>query len=299
MKLKHCLSLFLFIIIPVLSIAQTYPVTITHERSAKGDVTFYANNVTHAPYTVALTFTRLSGTLTYPEGETQQWVARPGKSRLVTLKPASENTGIGFAYRSNLTKGDFRAKTDTDFVYIFPLTEGKKVRINQMNSLDKTLGKEERTRLTGIAFQATEGDTIVAARRGVVTEVQDHSASKTGHKRYSASENYVEIYHKDGTFARYKLFLDDGIFVSPGDYVIPGQPIGIIGGSNYEQGSHLRFSIFCPDKKDFTFVPYFYLSPAKVGKPVVGELYVSEHPIEFIVKEMSKKERKKFEEKKK
>ena len=297
MKLKHCLSTILFLM-PIWVVAQNSPVTITYERSGKGEVTFYADNISYTPYTVALTFTRLSGTLSLQEGDTHKATAfSRRKTRLLTLKPVTENAGIGFSYRFNITKGDWHAKTDTNFVYLFPLTEGKRVRMNHMVSLEKVLGSDDKSRLTGISFQTADGDTIVAARRGIVPEVQDNSASEAEHKSFSAKENFVEICQDDGTFARYILFRDNGIFVSPGDQVIPGQPLGIIGGSNYERGSHLRFSIYCPDMHKFTFVPCFYLSPGKTGKPAVGELYVSEHPQEIIMQEMSKKEKKKYMEK--
>lgn len=297
MRTKFYLLAFLCFI-PVIAMTQTsHPVTITYERSAKGDVTFYADNVSYTPYTVTLKFTRLSGTSSIQEGEPHETAIRRGKTRLLTLKPASENSGVGFAYRSNVVKGDYRAKTDTNFVYLFPLAEGKRVRMNHMVSLEKVLGSEGKSRLTGVSFKTDEGDTIVAVRRGLVTEIRDDSASKTEHKSFNANENYVEVYQDDGTFARYMLFQDNGILVSPGDRVIPGQPLGIIGGSNYERGSHLRFSIYCPDMERFTFVPCFYLSSGQTGKPAVGELYVSEHPKEIIMQEMSKKERKKFEEK--
>lgn len=242
MRLKYCLNLFLFLI-PVLAVAQNSPVTITYERSGNGEVAFYADNISYIPYTVSLTFTRLNGTLTLQEGETHKATASSRKkTRLLTLKPATENAGIGFSYRSNIARGDLHAKTDTNFVYLFPLAEGKRVRMNHMVSLEKVLGQDDKSRLTGVSFQTADGDTIVAARRGLVTDVQDNSASTTEHKSFSAKENFVEIYQNDGTFARYMLFRDNGIFVSPGDQVIPRQPLGVIGGSNYARGSHLRFN---------------------------------------------------------
>ena len=76
-----------------------------------------------------------------------------------------------------------------------------------------------------------------------------------------------------------------------GEEVIPGQPLGIIGGENYKQGSHLRFSIYCPDRPDHSYVPDFYLSPEETGKPEERVMYKSWHPVEIIMKEMSKKER--------
>ena len=185
-------------------------------------------------------------------------------------------------------------KTDTSFVYLFPLAQGKVVRVNKMVSLDNFIGKEGEKRITGLGFSTTAGDTIFAARGGLVTEVVDNSASTSENTSFHSTENYLEVFHKDGTFARYKLFQNEGIFVSPGEEVIPGQPLGIIGGENYKQGSHLRFSIYCSDRPDHSYVPDFYLSPEETGKPEERVMYKSWHPVEIIMKEMSKKEKKKF-----
>ena len=76
--------------------------------------------------------------------------------------------------------------------------------------------------------------------------------------------------------------------------MIPGQPLGIIGGENYKQGSHLRFSIYCPDQPDYSYVPDFCLSQEEVGKTEPRVMYKSWHPVAIVVREMSKKEKKKF-----
>lgn len=292
MKLRHN---FLFLImLPVLAVAQSDKVVeVTYERSDKGEVTFYATTDSHTPYTVTLSFPRLNNT-SYPEGSIHEAFIHFGKTRLLTLRPSTENVSIGFSYRYTYRKGNFLLKADTNFVYLFPLAEGKTVRVNYMYSLDRILGKEGQKRLTGLAFHTTAGDTILAARGGEVTEVNDNSASTSEGTSFQATENYVEVFHKDGTFARYKLFRDGGIFVSPGDEVIPGQPLGIIGGENYKQGSHLRFNVYCPDLKDYSYMPDFYLSPEKTGKPEEREIYVSEHPLPFVIQEMGKKAKKKF-----
>lgn len=122
-----------------------------------------------------------------------------------------------------IKKGNSRLKTDTSFVYLFPLAQGKVVRVNKMVSLDNFMGKEGEKRITGLGFSTTAGDTIFAARGGLVTEVVDNSASTSENTSFHSTENYLEVFHKDGTFARYKLFQNEGIFVSPGEEVIPGR----------------------------------------------------------------------------
>lgn len=291
--MKRLLLSLLFACGSFLLWAQASPIKITYEHEPNNQLTFYAENFTFVPYTVSLNFTRLSNTATLMEGDTYQGLVERGKKRLVTLRPMNPDTGIGFSYTARYEKGNIQAKADTNFVYLFPLQEGKQVRMNRMNSLHALVGKTEKSHLTGIAFHTTEGDTIVAARRGQVTQVVDHSASTEENRSFDANENYVEVYHHaDGTFAIYKLFKNGGIFVEPGDEVIPGQPLGIVGGSNYQGGSHLRFMVSSPILEPRSFLPSFYLSSGQSGKPDFREVYISEHPVDIVVKELSKKEKK-------
>ncbi len=295
--MKRLLLSSLFACCSFLLWAQASPIKITYEHESNNQLAFYAENFTFIPYTVSLEFIRLSNTTTFMEGDTYQTLVERGKKRLVTLRPTDSDNGIGFSYRFRYEKGDVRAKADTNFVYLFPLLEGRQVRMKRMNSLDAVVGKAEKAYLTGIAFHTAEGDTIVAARRGRVTQIMDNSASTEENRSFSATDNYVEVYHADGTFATYKLFKNGGIFVEPGDEVIPGQPLGIVGGSNYQGGSHLRFMISSPTLKPHSFLPFFYLSSGQSGKPDFREVYISEHPVDIVVKELSKKEKKKYLEK--
>lgn len=294
MKLQHYFFFLLLLLLPAWAVAQQeMAVKVSYERSPKGDVTFYAESESYVPYTVSLTFSKLTNS-TYQEGMVHQTPVGHGRTRLLTLRPVTENTPIGFSYRYTYKKGNSRLETDTNYVYLFPIPEGKVVRANYMVSLDRVLGKEDKKRITGLGFFTTAGDTICASRGGLVTEVVDNSASTSENTTFQATENYLEVCHKDGTFLRYKLFRNNGIFVSPGDNVVAGQPLGIIGGENYKQGSHLRYIIYCPDLESHFYVPDFYLSPEEVGKPVAHKMYKSWHPVEIITREMSKKQKNKF-----
>lgn len=270
------------------------PVTVTYERSDKGEVIFWGENMSYSPYTVTLTFSNLVNTASISNGEPKDVVVQSGKERLLSLRPTDAAQSVGFSYRVNIRKGDFNANPDTNFVYLFPLVEDKAVRVSPMTSLEKVLGKPDKPFFTGFSFKTEDGDTITAVRSGTVAEVEEQSASTGENKTFSATENYVEVCHKDGTIARYKLFRNEGVFVAPGDRVVAGQPLGIIAGSNYKGGSHLRLSISSPRLKYRALTPPFYLGGGKVGNPVREELYVSEHPQKIVMQEMSKKEKKKY-----
>lgn len=294
--MKRQLS-FLFMLLGAVTVAaqSKNPVTVTYDRSSKGDVTFWAENTAYAPHTVTINFTKLTGTSSFSEGASTDILVGHGKRQLVTLHPSVEGRFIGFSYRTLSQKGNIRARVDTNYLYLLPLAVGKTVRANRMVSLESLFkGAKPSKRITGFAFKTNEGDTVMAARGGLVTEVEDQLASTTENKYFNATENYVEVYHKDGSFAHYKLFKNGGVFVLPGDEVTPGQPLGIIGGSNYKMGSHLRFTVFSPSLERYSFTPSFYLGAGKNGRPVERELYVSEHPQEVIMQEMTKKEKKKY-----
>lgn len=75
-------------------------------------------------------------------------------------------------------------------------------------------------------FDMPVGTSVLAARAGVVTWVQD--AYTDGDHDFHHS-NTVEIRHADGSFAQYLHLTRDGALVEVGDSVAQGQVIGISG----------------------------------------------------------------------
>lgn len=290
--MKTLYILGIFMLCPLLLLAQTGqqpPVTIKAERNSSQEIVFTVENLSFVPYTITLTFDKLQGTNTLTEGIAYNYPIYTGRKNMVTLRPTDPNSGISYSYRSLIRKGNWEVKPDSNFVYLFPLADGKPVRMSGIKDLKDSHAKV--VRYIGISFKTTEGDTIFAARSGEVGEILDVSASTGDHKAYSKEENYIEIFHKDGSWATYRILKDGGILVKPGDRVIAGQPIGIAGGKNYENGSHLMFVVHTPNRDD-SFFPTFYLSDGQTGKPNLKALYVSTHPKEIIMQEMTKKEKK-------
>ena len=291
--------------------AQTKGVETSFERGVKGEYAFYADNPFYCPCTVELTFSKLenvsfnSVNIDVPF----QAVVHRGKQRILTLSRMVDDEPIDFRYSYSSIKGNVKASVDTDFVYLLPVKPGRKVCIDRTVSMENFLGAKTAARTTGFIFNMEEGDTVYACRAGIVSEVQDKSASTREHTRYSAHENFVEIYHQDGSFSQYKLFKDDGIFVEVGEKVLAGQPVGVIGGSNYEHGSHLRYYTYhlyrddsAVDKDGYPsplirskiFIPTFHLGPDQEDKPIFNQSYTSEHPVKLLLKEMSKSQKKKY-----
>ncbi len=85
------------------------------------------------------------------------------------------------------------------------------------------------------------GTEVLAARDGVVAVAYDGSRL-----RWHGHENLVIVRHDDGTFAWYGHLLPGGAFVSAGDRVTTGMPIGLSGNSGYSSEPHLHFQVSVP-----------------------------------------------------
>lgn len=92
-------------------------------------------------------------------------------------------------------------------------------------------------------FDLPVGDTIRAARAGVVIFERDNQPDSTG---VSGQENLIYIQHEDGTVARYVHMLQGGVFVSASDEVQQGQAIALNGvsGATSPDRPHLHFDVF-------------------------------------------------------
>lgn len=93
-------------------------------------------------------------------------------------------------------------------------------------------------------FALRPGDTVTAARSGIVKEIrQDQPDSDGGDP--SAAHNYLMILHGDGTVAFYAHLKQHAVFVNVGDTVLQGDFIALSGNSGYTANfPHLHFGVY-------------------------------------------------------
>jgi hypothetical protein len=199
-----------------------------------------------------------------------------------------------------------------EFPYLLPVSNGKTAQVHSLKYSGKTADCDLEARSwCGLSFKTRAGDTIFASRRGIVTGLKSNNASTGAKMVHSFQENFIEICHADGSFATYRLFQNNGIFVSEGDVVEAGQPIGIIGGDNYAEGSHLCFTVSHPTVEqvtdgDQTKTKYYreYLSTKFCTKEnasvqlAENESYTAIKTLDMVTREMSKSAKKAFSENK-
>lgn len=112
------------------------------------------------------------------------------------------------------------------------------------------------------------GTEILAARSGVITEIED-SLDGIGLR-----SNFILIQHEDGTFANYAHIRYHGSAVKVGDIVKQGQVIAYSGMVGQTINPHLHFNVFNSTKTDSIPISF---SEVPSGVPLAGRFYTSEN----------------------
>lgn len=102
---------------------------------------------------------------------------------------------------------------------------------------------------------------ICAIRPGVVVKVVDYNFKHCGEKKCREFNNYILIYHSDGTFAVYAHINRKGSIVFRGDKVRKGDLIGFSGNVGWSTGPHSHLGIFLQKfNKRKTLKTKFYIN---------------------------------------
>ncbi len=300
-------TLLILIFLSNWSITQTFsqsnPIEITYTRDeTKNEYTFQYKNPNYCDYAVRVEFTSLQGgscscVLPYLNSVSS------GNGSLFTIKPTQANQGVSFQFGYKTLKGRLLNKPPKPFIYLFPFSKKEAHRANQTQNIVEVLGGKKVTNFYGMSFQMQKGDTVFAARRGVVSEIKNEFATHSEEVWFSTNTNFVEIFHQDGTFGRYNRFKMGTIMVKLGQLVEAGQPLGTVADDTFEGNTLAQFTVYYLDKvKAFTeahsfsyLVPTFYTTTHPAGVVLQqGAFYTSDFPESIVTQEMSKRELKKW-----
>ena len=106
-------------------------------------------------------------------------------------------------------------------------------------------------------FTVPVGTPVLAAREGVVMQVQDDwRGSGRDLQGFAHRANFVRILHEDGTMAMYAHLEYYGVGVKPGQRVAAGDLLGLSGNTGYSTGPHLHFAVLVNDGRDEVSIPF-------------------------------------------
>ncbi|MDJ0644542.1 MAG: M23 family metallopeptidase [Flavobacteriaceae bacterium] len=153
--------------------------------------------------------------------------------------------------------GDFgNSKKDThskNYLYTFPFQKGMSSKIIQ--SFGGKFSHDEKHSKYAIDFDLKIGDTVTAARPGIVILTKEDSKEHCRTRKCIGMANKIIVMHDDGTFAQYVHLHYDGALVEVGEHVEVGQAIGISGLTGFTTKPHLHFVVFGPKS---TSVPIYF-----------------------------------------
>lgn len=229
---------------------------------------------------------------------------------LFSIKSTDPRRSMSFSYNTTWIRGTLNARIDSNFVYLLPVSAEKTCSVYSQNFLyTQYFGAEKPRRWKSFQFNVNEGDTVFAARKGLVVEVIDGFTPDTA-IIFSNKANAVIIEHEDGSLARYGVLKSGSIGVKPGDVVFPHTPLAIAGTYNEARRTQISFMVYYLTAGDFNSgknslvkMKHYYSCVNPVFHTTAGNVQLKGHEEytcnfleEHITREMTKKEKRKFDE---
>jgi hypothetical protein len=288
------------------SFAQVQNITITSKVNPDKSVDLYYEKKLPGSYFISLEFLNISNC------DTDQYktVVTNYSGSLLKLLPINKNQGIGYSLRYYSIIGNPNPKVDSDFQYVLPFKNGKKIKINEASYIgEKYFGSEKPKNWTDYIVNSESPDTLYCMRKGIVVKIEnEYDADTSIEVNYTSKRNSITIEHGDGTFARYVGFQKNSIRVRLGQTVYPQTQLGILEvfNKNKYRGS---FSVYFLSDKDIkshqnetikNYVSnYEYITPnfaTQEGtiKVESGKEYTSLYNETLLLQELTHSEKKKY-----
>src|SRR5450631_285104 len=180
-----------------------------------------------------------------------------------------------------------------DFTYLLPISPGKNAQVYEMSPMKPT----DSASWYVLRLKMKPGDTIYAARKGIVNEVQDQNGANDAGQSSIGAENFIEIVQPDCSFAHYAILKKGSAMIKPGQSVKAGQPIGLVGGDSFGRGADLKFSVYYYQEESISsgnsrilhyIIAQIWTKNNGKGKLKHGAVYISEFPLAVLNQEMQK-----------
>jgi murein DD-endopeptidase MepM/ murein hydrolase activator NlpD len=151
------------------------------------------------------------------------------------------------------------ASRPQDYDYRLPFDYGR-VRVDQGPGGRFSHGDAQN--LHAVDFAVPEGTRIVAAREGLVMQVEsDFDKAGLNREKYGGRANFIRILHSDGSMALYAHLRAEGVQVRVGQYVRKGQYIGLSGNTGFSTAPHLHFVVQANRGMRLESVPFRMFGP--------------------------------------
>jgi murein DD-endopeptidase MepM/ murein hydrolase activator NlpD len=207
-----------------------------HVRVDGDSLRVSARNPIPAPSTFVIEVQGTVRVAVLPARDSVELVALPLAGR--------DSAAVAEGLRVSATVGDHRARPDTSVRYAFPFPPGRSYRVIQAHN--GSFSHTSDYSRYAIDFSLSVGDTITAARDGVVVTVVERHERGGNDRSLRDQANFVTVHHADGMLTQYVHLIPDGALVEQGDSVETGDAVGISGATGFTSQPHLHFNVLQP-----------------------------------------------------
>jgi murein DD-endopeptidase MepM/ murein hydrolase activator NlpD len=243
-------------------------------ESQDGQYMAWADNALAGPIEVMLHFNRRSNVRGTPALPARATV--PARNSALVSRLTLDDAGRGgeFELRLDSVPGDPSAKP-RDVEYRLPLRLASS-RVDQ--GFGGRFSHDDPQNLYAVDFAAPEGTAVLAARDGVVMQVESNfDRAGLDREKYGGRANFVRIVHDDGTMALYAHLKPEGVLVRVGQQVRAGQQIGMSGNTGFTTGPHLHFVVQVNRGMRLVSIPFRMAGP---GGPLrLGSVGTGSRPL--------------------
>ncbi|NBL65901.1 peptidoglycan DD-metalloendopeptidase family protein [Flavobacterium sp. NST-5] len=233
--------LLLFFLNAVSVFSQQRNVKVYHEF-VEGKTVVYADNDEFCPVSVLFR----SELLNMKSSLKESYILVPAQAKrfaITNLSVVNLKKAFNFKYQSSFFLGDINLKKyDADFPYQLPYESGKSFAVIQGYN-----GKISHQGEFALDFSMPIGTEVLASRGGIVVDVEDKNTESCPKKACAEFNNFVVIFHDDGTFAEYTHIDTNSARVKKGDRVEAGTVVALSGNVGWSTGPHLHFFVFVPN----------------------------------------------------
>lgn len=229
---------FLFFIISFTASAE-FNIKIYYEPIENG-YQVYADNMEYCPVSIKLSFTMQNMRIEGGNDKIYVVPERSSKQLLTTIRQSQKGKAYKFSYKSRYNYGDnYINNYNSEFVYNLPFSKSESFKIHQGYN-----GSFSHQNKKALDFTMPISTKIKAVREGTVVRVVDTNNKTCGTEDCKKYNNFITIYHSDGTFAEYVHIKEKGSLVKVGDKVEQDQDIALSGNVGFSTGPHLHLEIF-------------------------------------------------------
>lgn len=251
---KKLLILFLYLIFQSFANAQLN-VRLFTEETSKG-IGVFAENAEFCPATVWIDFKLKNFKIVGTEQTSFLIPEKSTKTLLATIVMIDKYKPSTFGYTYSANYGDDQQTDyDREFAYYLPFEKGNKFGLYQGYN-----GIFSHQNENSLDFTMPIGTPITAVRAGTVINLVKNHDHACPRKECAQFNNYVTIYHSDGTFANYAHLMKNGVMVKVGDQIKQGQVIAKSGNTGWSSGPHLHLVIYLQKMKSLETLPTKFMT---------------------------------------